>query len=190
MPMRDRKGDDEESCCRPLATWGLDRSSAHPHTQHFNRFPSYIAEPVTGLSPQVPENIFNRSVHIDSLHPIQNTLYNNTMSKELPVIPKTLAQVGVLPLGDWETDSGSGNSNADRDSAGSSASRRPASDYIFQREKVISVPENHELYREDYWKKYPPPPKSPGLPRKMSLKYIPDLPRKMSVRKAKPPGKG
>jgi hypothetical protein len=179
--------EDEETFCRPLATWGLDRSSAHLHSQHFNRFPSYMAAPVAGLAPQVPENVFNRSVHIDSLRPIHNTIHRNNVSKELPPIPKTLSQVGVLPLGDWETDSGGSDMTADREGAGSSASRRPASDYVFQREKVISVPEDHELYREDYWKRYPPPPKSPGLPRKLSLKYIPDLPRQMSVRKSKKP---
>ncbi|KAF2795416.1 hypothetical protein K505DRAFT_239928 [Melanomma pulvis-pyrius CBS 109.77] len=138
--------------CRPLATWGLDRSSAHLHSQHFNRFPSHIAAPITGPAP--PENVFNRSVHIESLRP-------GNSSKELPPIPKTLSQVGVLPLVDWDTD------GSDRDSAGSSASRRPASDYVFNREKVISVPENHELYREDYWRKYPPPPMSPKYPREM-----------------------
>ncbi|KAF2192857.1 hypothetical protein K469DRAFT_729949 [Zopfia rhizophila CBS 207.26] len=131
----------------PLATYGLDRSSAHLHSQHFNRFPTNVATPVDG--PNAPENVFNRSVEIPRSRPI-----TSASQKELPPLPpKSLSQVGVLPVVDWDTDS-------DRDSARSSPSRNRTSDYIFSREKVISVPEAKKLYEEGYWRRYPPPPEN------------------------------
>ncbi|KAF2472368.1 uncharacterized protein BDR25DRAFT_312921 [Lindgomyces ingoldianus] len=136
----------EESYCAPLATYGLDRSSAHLNSQHFNRFPTNVATPIVGNNP--PENIFNRSIEIPRSRP-------GTSASQigLPAVPpKTLSQVGVLPIIDWDTDS------SDRDSGRSSPSRRPNSDYVFNREKVISVPEAGKLYEEDYWRRYPPPP--------------------------------
>lgn len=139
------KGDAESDYCRPLATYGLDRSSAHLHSQHFNRFPTNVAQSVTG--PNQPENVFMRHVPIPSSRPT-----TAGSQKELPPIPKTLSQVGVLPIIDWDTDS------SDRDSGRSSPSRRPKSDYIFKRDQVISVPEANALHEQEYWKKYPPPP--------------------------------
>jgi hypothetical protein len=132
--------------CRPLATYGLDRSSAHLSSQHFNRFPANVAKPV--FTPAVTENIFNRIVEIPHSRP-------GTSDKEIQPPPKALSQVGVLPLIDWDTDS------SDRSSGRSSPSRRRDSDYIFKREKVISVPEGGKMYEEDWMGKYPPPPPSP-----------------------------
>lgn len=131
--------------CRPLATYGLDRSSAHLNSQHFNRFPPNVAKPV--FTSKATENIFNRVVELPKSRP-------GTSEKELPPPPKALSQVGVLPVIDWDTDS------SDRSSGRSSPARRRDSDYIFKREKVISVPEGGKMYEES-WKKYPPPPPSP-----------------------------
>jgi hypothetical protein len=81
-------------------------------------------------------------------------------SKELPPIPKTLGQVGVLPIVDWETDS-SDHESTGQSGRSSAGSRRPNSEYVFNREKVISVPEaNSYIYEQDAWKRYPPPPVS------------------------------
>lgn len=139
----------EDDYCRPLATYGLDRSSAHLNSQHFNRFPSNVATPIQGPDP--PENVFMRHVDIPPSRPT-----TSGSQKGFPPAPKSLSQVGVLPIIDWDTDS------SDRGSARSSPSRerKRKSDYIFSREKVISVPEANAMYEQEYWKKYPPPPPS------------------------------
>lgn len=137
--------------CRPLATYGLDRSSAHLNSQHFNHFPSNIATPI--FDPKPPENVFMRHVEIPKSRP------TTSASKDLPSIPKTLSEVGVLPIIDWDTDS----SESGRDSP----SRRPNSEYVFNRSKVISVPEEDQLYDNgQYWKKYYPPLPSPKMPKR------------------------
>ncbi|KAF2732532.1 hypothetical protein EJ04DRAFT_306809 [Polyplosphaeria fusca] len=134
----------ETEYCRPLATHGLDRSSAHLNSQHFNRFPSNVAKPV--FTSRNTEDVFNRVVEIPKTQP-------GPSDGGLPPPPKALSQVGVLPIIDWDTES-------DRSSGRSSPSRRRDSDYVFKREKVISVPEGGKMYEED-WGKYPPPPPSP-----------------------------
>ncbi|ORY10100.1 hypothetical protein BCR34DRAFT_486210 [Clohesyomyces aquaticus] len=140
----------EESYCAPLATYGLDRSSAHLNSQHFNRFPANVATPIVGNHP--PENCFNRSVDIPRSRP-----GTPASPKGLPTVPpKTLSQVGVLPMVDWDTDTSDHGSSSS--SSSPSKSRRPRSEYVFSREKVISVPEAGKLYEEDYWRRYPPPP--------------------------------
>lgn len=162
--------------CRPLVTHGLDRSSAHLNSQHFNRFPTNVATPIHGADP--PENVFMRSVEFPnaSRPPTSHESHNfpPRSSKALPEIPKTLADVGVIPMPDWETDSGSSDGrntdsrNSDRESGSSSPSRRPNSEYVFNRSKVISVPEESHLRDEDgqYYKKYYPPLPSPGMPKR------------------------
>ncbi|KAJ4299288.1 hypothetical protein N0V90_004532 [Kalmusia sp. IMI 367209] len=167
IPIRQEK---EEEYCAPLATYGLDRSSAHLTSPQFNRFPVNAATPVE--SPNPPENVFMRSVEIPSVSRQSSlrrpsTIRNSRGIPQIPEIPKSLAEVGVLPLIDYDTDS----SISDRGSGTSSqASRRPPSEYIFNRSKVISVPEESHLreQREEgqYFKKYYPPLPSPKAPRK------------------------
>ncbi|KAF2870045.1 hypothetical protein BDV95DRAFT_639084 [Massariosphaeria phaeospora] len=152
MPMKHRDDDDDEYC-RPLATYGLDRSSAHLNSQHFNRFPANTAKPV--FDPTPPQNVFNRVIAIPPSRPLPAGAV-----KDLPPIPHHLGQVGVLPTVDWDTDS-------DRDSGASShASRRRGSDYVFSRSKVVSVPEADAMMGDgEYYKKYYPPLPSPGMPK-------------------------
>lgn len=180
----------EEEYCRPLATYGLDRSSAHLNSQHFNRFPVNIATPLKTAEP--PENVFMKPVPVPPSRPTtsystktpsRGNSLTRTLSRKLsrsqskkssksrptstysssskpPQMPKNLAEVGCLPAIDWETDS------SDRGSQRSGgSSRRPPSEYIFKRSKVISVPEESHL-EEDGWKKYYPPLPSPKFPRR------------------------
>jgi hypothetical protein len=184
----------EEEYCRPLATYGLDRSSAHLNSQHFNRFPANIATPLK--TPEPPENTFMVPVSIPSSRPttshsnttpsrgnsVSRSLLSRTLSRshskrsaksrptstyssasKPPQIPNNLAEVGCLPAIDWETDS----SDRGSDKSGSST-RRPTSQYVFKRSKVISVPEESHLNEDGggYWKKYYPPLPSPKLPRR------------------------
>jgi hypothetical protein len=137
---------EENDYCKPLATYGLDRSSAHLHSQHFNRFPSNVATPIFDPSP--PENVFMRSVEFPISYP--GTLPAPTRPK---AAPQTASQCGVLPTIDWDSES-------DHESEASSPTRKRDSAYIFNRENVISVPEASALYSQDYWKQYPPPPLS------------------------------
>ncbi|KAF2679779.1 hypothetical protein K458DRAFT_393619 [Lentithecium fluviatile CBS 122367] len=182
----------EEEYCRPLATYGLDRSSAHLNSQHFNRFPVNVATPLK--TPEPPENLFMSPVPIPPSRP--TTVYStpsrgNSLSRSLsrtlsrshskksaksrptstysspsrpPQVPKNIEEVGCLPPApDWETDS------SDRGSERSGASsRRPVNSiYVFKRSKVISVPEESHIDDSDgYCKKYYPPLPSPKMPRR------------------------
>ncbi|KAF2117251.1 hypothetical protein BDV96DRAFT_22157 [Lophiotrema nucula] len=155
VPMKEEKDDEY---CHPLATYGLDRSSAHLNSQHFNRLPSNVAKPIFTM--EEPQTFFNRSIDIPRSQPA-----TSASQKELPPPPKTLSQVGVLPIIDWETES------SDQDSPRSSPARKRDSEYVFNREKVISVPVGGKLYEEsEYLRKYPPPPPSPRWPRTPSTK--------------------
>ncbi|KAF1953015.1 hypothetical protein CC80DRAFT_164803 [Byssothecium circinans] len=184
--------------CRPLATYGLDRSSAHLNSQHFNRFPSNIALPISSPESPPPEDVFMAPVQIPPVPPSRPTTpHSRTPSKTrnislsrsssrvvshsrkasksrshsrtpsgAPQIPQNLSEVGVLPVTDWDTDS-----TSDRDSGRSTRSgRRPNSEYVFNRSKVISVPEESHLRDGadggEYYKKYYPPLPSPGIPKK------------------------
>jgi hypothetical protein len=139
------------SYLHPLATYGLDRSSAHVNSQHFTRFPSNAPTPIEGPSP--PENVFMRSIAI----PEDDTRPPTSCSEKrfpFPSYPKSLAQVGVLPVADWDTEGSDGSSER------SNRSRNPDSQYVFDRAKVISVPEANAFFAEEAWRKYPSPPKS------------------------------
>lgn len=140
--------------CRPLATYGLDRSSAHLNSHHFNRRPSNVPSRQSNRDPF--ENVFMAPVEIPPSRPA-----TSNSAAEPPQVPKTLSEVGVLPIIDWETDSSGGDSGRD------SPSRRPNSEYVFNRSKVISVPEESHLHEDgQYWKKYYPPLPSPGMPKR------------------------
>lgn len=180
MPMRDVRDEKEAfDYCRPLATYGLDRNSTAHATrssnahlsshQHFNNqhFPPRAATPIFGPNP--PENVFMRNVEIPSSRPptscSQKSFFSRSGSQKekekekagpVPAIPKSLCEVGVLPIADWDTDS------SDRGSDRSRGSRRqrPGDDYVFNRAKVISVPEANALFGQESWKTYPPPPTS------------------------------
>ncbi|KAF2260658.1 hypothetical protein CC78DRAFT_584562 [Lojkania enalia] len=136
----------KEDYCRPLETHGLDRSSSRLNFQHI-RIPSNVATPITDPNP--PENFFNRIVEIPRSRP-----QTAGSQKDLPPIPKTLSQVGILPVPEFDIES------SDGDSARSSPRKRD-SGYVFKREKVMSVTRASkfcEEQEEQYWRKYPPPP--------------------------------
>ncbi|KAL1610156.1 hypothetical protein SLS60_001821 [Paraconiothyrium brasiliense] len=168
MPIKQEK---EEEYCAPLATYGLDRASTHLISPQLNRFPVNVATPRD--SPEPPKDVFMRTVEIPTSasrsaslrrKSTVRTIRNSRGIPQIPEIPKSLSEVGVLPMPDWDTDS----SVSDR--TDSQQSRRPPSDYIFKRSKVISVPE--ESYLRDqggegqYYKKYYPPLPSPKVPKK------------------------
>lgn len=169
----------DEEYCAPLATYGLDRTSTHLISPQPSRLPSNVATPCA--SPDPPEDVFMRSVEIPSVSRHSSTksmrsmrsmrsarrpsvVHNSRGVPQIPEIPKSLAEVGVLPLIDYDTDSTVSDKAS---SASSQKSRRPPSDYIFNRSKVISVPEESFLREEgQYYKKYYPPLPSPKIPRK------------------------
>lgn len=165
--------------CRPLATYGLDRSSAHLHSQHFNRFPSNSTVQIADPESPPPKDVFMKPVSIPASRPTlshsrQNSrtpphsrkasksLSHSRTPSDVPQIPQTLSDVGVLPLIEWDSDS------SDPGSGRSSPGRRPNSEYVFNRSKVISVPEESHLRDGDdageYYKKYYPPLPSPKKP--------------------------
>ncbi|CAI6332054.1 unnamed protein product [Periconia digitata] len=164
--------------CRPLATYGLDRSSAHLNSQHFNRFPSNSTIQIADPESPPPKDVFMAPVAIPTYRPTiphsgngsQNASHSRNPSKtrahsRTPSdIPQNLSDVGVLPLIEWDSDS------SDPGSGRSSLTRRPDSTYIFNRSKVISVPEESHLRegenQDEYYKKYYPPLPSPKLPPK------------------------
>jgi hypothetical protein len=145
-----------EPYCRPLATYGLDRSSNHRHTHSSSRFAINIAKPI--FTPQPPENVFNRHIDVPQSRPATSTSATDPLAA--PAVPRQLKDVGVLPTLDWETES----SNASG-SRRSSPARHPTAEYVFNRQQVISVPEENHLY-DDESKRFCPPLPSPRWPRK------------------------
>lgn len=130
--------------CRPLATHGLVRSSPSCDSYNFPRLPSNVALPVTSLEP--PVNVFNR-------------LIRSSSSLDLDPLgaPKNIDDLGCLPAPDWDD-------NGEEESGRSSPERRPTSDYVFQRSKVISVPEDGNMFevgRE--WNGFVPPLPTPQI---------------------------
>jgi hypothetical protein len=142
-----------ESYCRPLATYGLDGSSNHHRQSHSaSHFPSIIARTV--FSPQPPENVFNRLIEVPQSRPC-----TSTSTKDSLAIPKNLNDVGLLPTIDWDTES-----DISGDSRRSSPTRHPTAEYVFNRQQVISVPEENHLY-DDESKRFAPPLPSPRWPK-------------------------
>ncbi|KAF1935019.1 hypothetical protein EJ02DRAFT_362415 [Clathrospora elynae] len=144
----------EEPYCRPLATYGLDRSSARHHPQSITRFPANVAKPVFNLNP--PRNVFNRRIEFEVPHSRPSTASSTINQSELP---RTLGDFGVLPAVDWDSEiivAGSSRRN--------SPIRQPTAEYVFNRQKVISVPEERHLY-EDGFKRFIPPLPSPRIPK-------------------------
>jgi hypothetical protein len=143
-----------EHYCRPLATYGLDRSSnLHRHTHSATHFPPNIARTVFNLRP--PPNVFNRPFAVPQTRPVTSTSTSDSLT-----IPKNLNDVGCLPIIDWDTDSSK--------SAGSgrnSLARNPTSEYVFNRQQVISVPDENHLY-DDGTKQFAPPLPSPRWPKR------------------------
>lgn len=136
--------------CRPLATHGLVQSSASCDSFHFPRLPSNNALPLS--TPEPPVNVFNR-------------LIRSSSSLDLDPLgtPRNLEELGCLPASDWE-DEEVEELEEDAHSGRVSPERRPTSEYIFQRSKVISVPEERNMFeigRE--WKGFVPPLPTPKV---------------------------
>jgi hypothetical protein len=143
-----------EPYCRPLATYGLDRSSTHRHTlSSSSHFPSNVAKPV--FSPQPPENVFNRLIEVPQSRPATSTSATDPLAP-----PVHLKDVGILPTLEWDTESS--NSSGSRRS---SPARHPTAEYVFNRQQVISVPEEDHLY-DDESKRFAPPLPSPRWPKR------------------------
>jgi hypothetical protein len=145
-----------EPYCRPLATHGLIRSSAHGHSNSGTHFPPNIAKPI--FTPQPPENVFNRLIPVPQSRPASRPGTSTSATDPLSM-PRHLSEVGVLPIIDW--DSESNNSGGSRKS---SPTRQPTAEYVFNRQKVISVPEETHLY-DDGHKQFAPLP-SPRWPKR------------------------
>lgn len=148
-------GDMEEAYCRPLATYGLDRASTQSHPSLAGRFPANVAKPIFTKTP--PENIFNRLIEVEVPLSRPGTSSSNMKAVEKPQI---WGDVGVLPTIDWDSDS-----NASSASKRISAARQPTAEYVFNRQKVISVSDERCLY-DDGFKQFAPPLPSPRMPRR------------------------
>ncbi|KAJ4983670.1 hypothetical protein SVAN01_10828 [Stagonosporopsis vannaccii] len=135
----------ESLYCRPLATHGLVRSSTSCDSYNFPRLPSNIALPLSTLEP--PVNVFNR-------------LIRSSSSLELDPLgaPRNVDELGCLPAPDWNDE------DEDEDSGRASPERRPTSDYVFQRSKVISVPEDRNMFEVGKeWNGFVPPLPTPRM---------------------------
>ncbi|XPS72934.1 hypothetical protein M3J09_005090 [Ascochyta lentis] len=137
--------------CRPLATHGLVRSSPSCDSYPFPRIPSNIALPLS--TPDAPGNIFNRLVGVSDARPGSSSLDLDPLG-----IPRTVFDLGCLPTPDWDEDVESGRTSPER---------RPTSEYVFNRSKVISVPEDRNMLEAgEGWKRFVPPLPSPQMLRK------------------------
>ena len=134
---------------RPLATHGLVRSSASCDSYNFPRIPSNIALPLS--VPEPPVNVFNRFIRSSS-----------SLDLDPLGTPRDLEELGCLPAPDWEDEVEEIQESAQFGRV--SPERRPTSEYIFQRSKVISVPEERNLFeigRE--WNGFVPPLPTPKV---------------------------
>lgn len=140
-----------EPYCRPLVTWGLDHSSLHRHSRSATHFPPNAAKPI--FTPRPPESFFNRLIEVPQSRP-------PTSSNTDPLsAPPQLPHVGILPHIDWDSES----SNSGGSRQGSPVVRRPDSEYVYDRQKVISVAECSYVYNEG--SKIFIPPMTPRMPR-------------------------
>lgn len=134
----------ESPYCHPLATHGLTRSSPSCDSYNFPRIPSNVALPLTTLEP--PRDVFNRLIRSSSsldLDPLGS--------------PRNVDDLGCLPAPDWEEaeDVGSGRATPER---------RPTSEYVFERSKVISVPEERNMFEiGKEWNGFVPPLPTPKM---------------------------
>ncbi|KAJ4371894.1 hypothetical protein N0V86_008448 [Didymella sp. IMI 355093] len=117
---------------------------------NFPRIPSNIALPLS--TPKPPVNVFNR-------------LIRSSSSLDLDPLgtPRNLEELGCLPAPDWEYEEAE-EAKEDAESGRISPERRPTSEYIFQRSKVISVPEERNMFevgRE--WNGFVPPLPTPKM---------------------------
>lgn len=133
--------------CRPLATHGLVRSSASCDSYSFPRIPSNVALPLS--TPEPPVNVFNR-------------LIRSSSSLDLDPLgtPRNIEELGCLPAPDWEDDE----VEEDAEPGRVSPERRPTSEYVFQRSKVISVPEERNMFEVGKeWNGFVPPLPTPKI---------------------------
>lgn len=139
--------------CRSLLTHGLVRSSPSCDSYSIPRMPS-ATEP-TQPTLYAPENVFNRLVGVSAARPGSSSLDLDPLG-----IPRAVFDLGCLPLPspDWDGDVESGRASPER---------RPTSEYVFHRSKVISVPEDGSLLEAgEGWKRFLPPLPSPQMLRR------------------------
>lgn len=144
-----------DSYCRPLATWGLDHISIHRHSHSTLRLHQNVAKAV--FTPRPPENVFNRLIEVPQSRPPTSTSATDPLCKvqrqqvRRADTMRSIKDMGVIPAIDWDTDSStSGGSRKDN------PTRNPTPEYVFNRQKVISVSEESHVY-DDESKKFLPP---------------------------------
>lgn len=133
--------------CHPLATHGLVRSSASNDSYNFPRILPNTALPLS--TPEPPVNVFNR-------------LIRSSSSLDLDPLgtPRNIEQLGCLPAPDWDDDEVEETTEPGR----TNPERRPASKYVFQRSKVISVPEERNMFEiGKEWNGFVPPLPTPTI---------------------------
>lgn len=134
--------------CRPLATHGRVRSSASFDSYNFLRIPSNIALPLS--TPEPPLNVFNR-------------LIRSSSSLDLDPLgtPRNLEKLGCLPPPDWENEE-TEELEEQAQSGRVSPERQPTSEYVSQRSRVISVPEERSMFEMGgEWNGFVPPLPTP-----------------------------
>ncbi|KZM24132.1 hypothetical protein ST47_g4713 [Ascochyta rabiei] len=131
--------------CRPLATHGLVRS---PPSCDAYFSPLVFAS----TTPAAPNNVFNRLVGASDAPSTSPFIDQDPLG-----IPNNAHQLGYLPsTPDWEEDEESGTTRPQR---------RPSSDYVFYRSKVISVAEGGLLGAGEEGRRFVPPLPSPRMGR-------------------------
>ena len=135
----------EAPYCHPLATHGLTRSSPSCDSYNFPRMTSNLTAPLSPLKP--PQNVFNRLVRSSSsleLDPVGSSARN-------------VDELGCLPAPDWEE-------VEDGDDEGEADERRPTSEYVFERSKVVSMPEERTMFEiGKEWTGFVPPLPTPKI---------------------------
>jgi hypothetical protein len=106
---------------------------------------SNITAPLSPLKP--PQNVFNRLVRSSSsleLDPVGSSARN-------------VDELGCLPAPDWEE-------AEDGNDEGESDERRPTSEYVFERSKVVSMPEERTMFEiGKEWTGFVPPLPTPKI---------------------------
>ncbi|KAH8722928.1 hypothetical protein GQ44DRAFT_774455 [Phaeosphaeriaceae sp. PMI808] len=142
-----------EPYCRPLATYDFDSASNHGQSNVVPHFRPNIARPI--FVPRSPTNVFNRRVEVPQSRP------GSSNSKTDPISTSPdISGVGLLPTIDsWDM-----KVEFHAELRNPVPIRHPTAEYVFNRQKVISVSEDMYWY-DDGSKVFLPPLPSPTMPR-------------------------